>query len=47
MRHKKLAIHSLITFLQLTGFGGNVVRESVKSHAPWFISDFKDLIAAL
>ncbi|KAJ8679552.1 hypothetical protein QAD02_015339 [Eretmocerus hayati] len=29
------------------GFGGNVVRESVKSRSTWFITDFKDLEAAL
>ena len=29
------------------GYGGNVVRESVKVHTPWFIMDFKDLEAAL
>lgn len=26
-----------------TGFGGNVIRESVKSHAEWFIMNFDDL----
>uniref|UniRef100_A0ABD2WYD2 Phosphoserine phosphatase n=1 Tax=Trichogramma kaykai TaxID=54128 RepID=A0ABD2WYD2_9HYME len=29
------------------GYGGNVVRDSVKQRAPWFIMDFKDLEAAL
>lgn len=29
------------------GYGGNVVRESVKSGAPWFVTDFKELINAL
>ncbi|XP_026290263.1 phosphoserine phosphatase [Frankliniella occidentalis] len=29
------------------GFGGNVVREEVRSRAKWFVSDFKDLIDAL
>ncbi|XP_011494936.1 PREDICTED: phosphoserine phosphatase [Ceratosolen solmsi marchali] len=29
------------------GYGGNIIRESVKAHAPWFIMDFKDLQAAL
>ncbi|XP_033231190.1 phosphoserine phosphatase isoform X2 [Belonocnema kinseyi] len=29
------------------GFGGNVVRESVKSNALWFVMNFNDLIEAL
>ncbi|XP_064621034.1 phosphoserine phosphatase-like isoform X2 [Lineus longissimus] len=29
------------------GFGGNKIRESVKSKAPWFVMDFKTLIDAL
>ncbi|KAL4225885.1 hypothetical protein ACF0H5_013873 [Mactra antiquata] len=29
------------------GYGGNIVRESVKEKAPWFITDFKDLITIL
>ncbi|XP_056000487.1 phosphoserine phosphatase-like isoform X2 [Ostrea edulis] len=29
------------------GYGGNVVRESVKEKAAWFVTDFRDLIQAL
>lgn len=29
------------------GFGGNVVREKVKSQAPWFVTDFKELLREL
>ncbi|XP_014206264.1 phosphoserine phosphatase [Copidosoma floridanum] len=29
------------------GYGGNIIRESVKARAPWFITDFKDLEEAL
>lgn len=29
------------------GFGGNVVREKVKSQAPWFVTDFKELLQEL
>ena len=29
------------------GFGGNVVREKVKSQAPWFVTDFKELLKEL
>ncbi|XP_003703079.1 phosphoserine phosphatase [Megachile rotundata] len=29
------------------GYGGNVVRESVKSKSPWFITDFNELINIL
>ncbi|XP_076447708.1 phosphoserine phosphatase-like isoform X2 [Babylonia areolata] len=29
------------------GYGGNVVRDSVKRKAGWFVMDFKDLISAL
>ncbi|XP_015600682.1 phosphoserine phosphatase isoform X2 [Cephus cinctus] len=29
------------------GFGGNIVRESVKSRAKWFVTDFNELAKAL
>lgn len=29
------------------GYGGNVIRESVKEKAAWFVTDFKELIQAL
>ncbi|KAJ9582312.1 hypothetical protein L9F63_003348, partial [Diploptera punctata] len=29
------------------GYGGNVIREEVKSKAKWFVTDFKELINAL
>lgn len=29
------------------GFGGNVVREKVKLQAPWFVTDFKELLREL
>lgn len=29
------------------GYGGNVVRDSVKARAPWFVNDFEELIKAL
>lgn len=29
------------------GYGGNVIREEVKSKAKWFVTDFKELIDAL
>ena len=29
------------------GFGGNVVREKVRMQAPWFITDFKELLQEL
>lgn len=29
------------------GFGGNVVREKVKAHAPWYVTDFKELLKEL
>ncbi|XP_066587470.1 phosphoserine phosphatase isoform X2 [Prorops nasuta] len=29
------------------GFGGNITRESVRSHAPWFITDFNELTKTL
>lgn len=29
------------------GFGGNVVREKVKSQAPWFVTDFRELLQEL
>jgi len=29
------------------GFGGNVVREEVKSKAKWYVKDFRELINAL
>lgn len=29
------------------GFGGNVVREKVKLQAPWFVTDFKELLQEL
>jgi hypothetical protein len=28
------------------GYGGNVIREEVKSKAKWFVTDFKELINA-
>lgn len=34
-------------FFYFAGFGGNVVRESVKLHAPWFIMDFNELTQSL
>ena len=39
-----LKLPSQDTFI---GFGGNVVREKVKSGAPWFIYDINDLITEL
>jgi predicted TIM-barrel fold metal-dependent hydrolase len=39
-------IESLIP-VSLSGYGGNVVREEVKSKAKWFVTDFKELINAL
>lgn len=29
------------------GFGGNVVREKVKSQAPWFVTNFRELLQEL
>ncbi|KDR12562.1 phosphoserine phosphatase [Zootermopsis nevadensis] len=29
------------------GYGGNVIREEVKSKAKWFVTDFKELVDAL
>ena len=29
------------------GYGGNVVRETVKEKADWFVTDFQELIRAL
>jgi hypothetical protein len=29
------------------GFGGVVVRQSVKEEADWFVTDFKDIVTAL
>lgn len=29
------------------GFGGNVVREKVRMQAPWFVTDFKELLQEL
>jgi len=29
------------------GFGGNVVREAVKSRASWFVTDFQEIIRVL
>lgn len=29
------------------GFGGNVVREKVKLQAPWFVTDFRELLQEL
>lgn len=29
------------------GYGGNVVREAVKQQAPWFVTDFGELISVL
>ena len=29
------------------GFGGNVVREKVRTQAPWFVTDFKELLQEL
>lgn len=29
------------------GYGGNVIRDSVKQKAAWFVTDFRDLIQAL
>ena len=26
------------------GFGGNVIREKVKSQAPWFVTSFQELL---
>ena len=45
--HHFITIKLIKLFFCATGYGGNVVRESVKAHAPWFIMDFKDLEAAL
>lgn len=30
-----------------TGFGGNVVREEVKSRSKWYVESFQELIDAL
>lgn len=40
-------VFTLFNIIFVTGYGGNVVRESVKSGAPWFVTDFKELINAL
>lgn len=29
------------------GYGGNIVREDVKAKAPWFITDFNELVQVL
>ena len=29
------------------GFGGNVIREKVKSQAPWFVTSFQELLQEL
>ena len=29
------------------GFGGNVVREKVRTQAPWFVTDFKEHLQEL
>ncbi|XP_046620934.1 phosphoserine phosphatase isoform X3 [Neodiprion virginianus] len=31
----------------MIGYGGNVIREDVKTHAPWFITDFNELVEVL
>jgi phosphoserine phosphatase len=31
----------------MIGFGGVVVREKVRDHADWFVTDFKELADAL
>jgi hypothetical protein len=33
--------------VSLAGYGGNVIREEVKSRAKWYVTDFKELINAL
>jgi len=34
-------------FIFVLGFGGNVIRENVKSRAQWFITNFDDLAKCL
>lgn len=35
------------TTIFIAGFGGNVVRENVKLHSEWFITNFDELINCL
>lgn len=37
----------LYIFLSFIGFGGNVVRESVKAKAKWFVTSFQEIIDEL
>ena len=29
------------------GFGGNVIREKVRDHSPWFVTSFQELLDEL
>lgn len=31
----------------ITGFGGNAIRENVRSRAQWFVTNFDDLTKSL
>ena len=39
----------IVLFMQdaFIGFGGNIVREVVKKHAPWYVYKMQDLIDEL
>ena len=43
----KFILYNLFLQDMFIGFGGNVIREKVKSQAPWFVTDFKELLQEL
>lgn len=40
-------LYRIKQFIFVSGFGGNVVRENVKSRAQWFVTNFDDLTKCL
>jgi hypothetical protein len=45
--HLKSHTYVMSVRVSPSGYGGNVIREEVKSKAKWFVTDFKELINAL
>lgn len=37
----------MVIFKLISGYGGNVVRESVKMEATWYVEDFASLLNEL
>lgn len=40
-------IYKIIYYYLFAGYGGNVIRESVKTKAEWYVTDFNELIQVL